>query len=87
MSIATEEGLEQNQQAFDSSFDELMRVHPGRHAVFHDGALAGVFDLYDDAYSFALNTYGVDGTFLISQIVRRDRQPPSISWYAGVLFG
>jgi hypothetical protein len=79
--------LRVEQSAFDEQLEGMLAEHPNEFAVFHGGKAAGFFLTYDEAYAFALDTFGLDGAFLISQVIRRDTQPASLSWYAGVMFG
>jgi hypothetical protein len=79
--------LQAEQHAFNEHLEGMLAEHPNEFVVFHDGKVAGFFKTYDEAYGFALDSYGLDAVFLISQVIRRDTQPASVSWQAGVMFG
>ena len=75
------------QDAFISLLPKMLDEHPGQFTVFHAGEPAGFFRTYDEAYGFALKTFGLDTPFLVSQVIPPDTAPASLSWYAGVMFG
>jgi hypothetical protein len=79
--------LQVEQNAFDKSLEGMLADHPNEFVVFHGGEPVAYFKTYDEAYGFALDTYGLDAVFLVSQVIRRDTQPASLSWYSGVMFG
>jgi hypothetical protein len=79
--------IQSEQNAFDQQLPQMLEEHPGEFVVFHGGKPLGFFSAYDQAYSFALDELGLDEVFLVSQVISRDAQPASISWYAGVMFG
>jgi hypothetical protein len=81
------EDLQQEQDAFDAALPKLLREHRGEFVVFKDRKPVGFYPSYDDAYAMALDRYGHEAVFLISEVVQRIPQPVSLSWNAGVLFG
>jgi hypothetical protein len=79
--------LQVEQSAFDQQLESMLTEHADQFVVFQGGRAAGFFPTYNEAYAYALDTYGLDAVFLISQVIRRDTQPASLSWYAGAMFG
>ena len=78
--------LEAEQATFDHLLPELLKEHRGEFVVVYGQEPRGFFKTYNDAYSFALDSYGLDSVFLISEVVEHDNKPASISWSAGVMF-
>lgn len=87
MSTQRKDLLQVEQSAYDQQLESMLAEHAKEFVVFHGGQAAGYFKTYNEAYAYALDTYGLDAVFLISQVIRRDTQPASLSWYAGVMFG
>jgi hypothetical protein len=81
------ETLRAEQRAFDAVLEDMLERHAGEFAVFHDGEPAGFFSTYDDAYGFALDRFGLDTVFLVSEVKRRRPEVTSIAWDLGVMFG
>jgi len=79
--------LKDEQAAFDSQLDELLRAHPGKYVLFRNGKPIAFFDDYPSAYAAALREFGLGPVFLIAPIVKPNPQPVSISWEAGVMLG
>lgn len=86
MSVFTLEALQAEQEAFDQALPEMLAEHPDQYVVVHDRIPVGFFATYNDAYATALERFGLDETFLISQVVKRTPQPASVAWEAGVMF-
>lgn len=80
------EALKKDQTAFDAKLDEMMKAHAGEFVVVHSGSIAGFSSTYAAAYRSALKQFGIDETFLVSEVKKRDPEPISISWQAGVMF-
>jgi len=79
--------LEAEQLAFDSKLDELMVEHAGQFVIFKDGKAAGFYPTFADAHKAALEQFGLEGNFLVSEVKKRGPETPSISWTTGVMFG
>ena len=79
--------LEAEQVAFDRLLPRMLEEHRGQFVVFHGQEPRGFFATYDGAYVFALDNFGLDKVFLISEVIERDNTPASISWHSGVMFG
>jgi hypothetical protein len=79
--------LKVEQAAFDRLLPEMLEEHRGQFVVVHDQKPCGFFTTYDGAYAFALDTFGLDTVFLISEVIEPDNTPASISWHSGVMFG
>lgn len=79
--------LEAEQAAFDRLLPDLLKEHGGEFVVVYGQEPRGFFKTYNEAYSFALDNYGLDSVFLISKVIGNDNRPASISWYSGVMFG
>lgn len=80
------DALHREQDAFDSQLPQMLPHHSGEYVVFKDGKPAGFFPTYQDAYEAALDSYGLDGTFLVSEVAERPIQSVSIAWDHGVMF-
>jgi hypothetical protein len=79
--------LEVEQAAFDRLLPKMLEEHRGQFVVVYGQESRGFFTAYDDAYEFALNNFGLDTVFLISEVIERDSTPASLSWHSGVMFG
>jgi hypothetical protein len=78
--------VEQEQTAFDAQLPEMLRDHAGEFVLFKDGQPVEFFSTYDEAYRGGLARFGVDATFLVSEVKRRTPQSTSLAWEAGVMF-
>lgn len=74
------------QEAFDQRLDEMLKEHAGEFVVFQGGEPVAFFATYDDAYAEALNRFGVDGSFLVSEVKKHSTEPVSLSWDLGLMF-
>ena len=79
--------IEDEQAAFNAVLATMMETHAGEFVVFHQGEAAGYFETYDQAYADALDRFGLDDVYLVSEVVQRRPEAASISWDLGVLFG
>jgi len=79
--------LQREQDAFDAMLPDLLRGHAGEFVIFKNREPVGFYPSYNDAYTAALDRFGHEAVFLISEVVERIPQPVSLSWNAGVLFG
>jgi hypothetical protein len=79
--------LQEEQDAFDAMLDELIVDHIGQFALFRDKRPVGFFPDYNDAYRAGLAKFGTDGVFLVSEVKKREKETPSISWSTGAMFG
>ena len=79
--------LEKEQKAFDAMLADLLKEHAGQFVVIKDGEPIGFYQSYGDAYTDALNRYGTDQVFLISEVRVPRAEGPSVSWTTGAMFG
>jgi hypothetical protein len=79
--------IEEEQAAFDSQLDELLKTYPGKYVLFKDGKPVEFFDDHESAYNAGLEKFGLDGPFLVAPVEKVSPQPVSVSWDAGVMFG
>lgn len=78
--------LEREQDAFNRQLPDMLSEHQGKFALFHGGKPVAFFPLYDEAYRAGLDQFGIDGTFLVSEVKEREPQVTSYAWEAGVMF-
>lgn len=76
--------LELEQAAFNAQLDEMLKEHAGEFVVFKGGRAVAFFAGYDEAYRAALERFGPDETFIVSEVKRRTPEVTSIAWEAGV---
>ncbi|HSS49331.1 MAG TPA: hypothetical protein VLX28_10320 [Thermoanaerobaculia bacterium] len=76
--------LKVEQAAFDRLLPKMLEQHRGQFVVVYGQESRGFFMTYDDAYDFALENFGLDAVFLLSEVIERDDSPVSIFWYAGM---
>jgi len=79
--------LKVEQAAFDRLLPRMLEEHRGQFVVVYGQESRGFFTTYDEAYAFALDNFGLDTVFLISEVIERNNIPASISWHSGVMFG
>jgi len=79
--------LKVEQAAFDRLLPKMLKEHRGQFVVVYGEESRGFFTTYDEAYAFALDNFGLDAVFLISEVMERNNTPASISWHSGVMFG
>lgn len=77
--------LEREQDAFDAQLDLMMKEHEGEFVLFKEGRPIAFFEAYDETYRAGLDKFGLDQTFLVSEVKKREPQTTSISWQAGVM--
>jgi hypothetical protein len=87
VAMSKEDRLRREQAAFDRQLPEILPEHQGEFVVFKDEVPQGFYKTYNDAYGAALDRFGLDDVFLISEVLERHPEPVSISWTAGVMFG
>ena len=78
--------IEAEQAAFDKLLDSMLSEHAGEFVVIKDQDPIGFFPTYSEAYETALDRFGVDADFLVSEVKRHRKEPVSLSWCAGVVF-
>ncbi len=83
---ARAQAVEEEQKAFDALLPGLLREHRGEFVVLHAGRAVAFHPTHDDAYADALERFGLDEAFLISEVAEQPHGSLSISWEAGVLF-
>lgn len=76
--------LELEQAAFNAQLEEMLHEHQGEFVVFKGGRPVAFFGSYEEAYRAALDQFGPEETFLVSEVKRRMPQATSIAWEAGV---
>ena len=79
--------VEDEQKAFDALLPKLLNEHQGEFVVLNCGRLVAFYPTHDAAYTDALERFGLDEAFLISEVAEQPDTSLSISWEAGVLFG
>ena len=79
--------LAREQDAYDAVLHSMLREHSGEFVVFYGLKPAGFFDSYDKAFANALDLFGLDEVFLISQITEPVHETSSLAWDLGVMFG
>lgn len=79
--------LEAEQEAFDSLLDGLMEEHAGQFVVIKDKEPVGFYPTFADAHKAALEQFGLEGKFLVSEVKKRGPELASISWTTGAMFG
>lgn len=77
--------IRKEQEAFDASLDQMMAEHGGEFVLFKNGQPVEFFGDYQSAYKAGLDNFGLDETFLVSEVKRREPQTTSITWAAGAL--
>jgi len=78
--------IEREQDAFDRKLEEMLAQHDGEFVLFKNEQPVAFFATYDQAYRAGLERFGVDQTFLVSEVKRRESQTTSLAWEAGVMF-
>lgn len=68
---------------FQEALPELLKTIGGKWVVFKDNQVVSVHDDPDSAYADGLNTFGLDGTFVIARVELEKATPIS----AGTIFG
>lgn len=79
--------LLREQEAFEAQLAGLLEEHAGQYVVFRDLKPAGFFSTYEAAYSFAVQRFGTEGGFLVSEVKKREPESLSISYLTGALLG
>ena len=79
--------LKEEQAAFETQLDELLKTHKGKFVLFKSGQVVGFFDDHESAYNEGLDRFGLDTVFLVAPVEKIRPQPISVSWDAGVMFG
>jgi hypothetical protein len=87
VAMSKEDRLRREQAAFDRQLPEILPEHQGEFVVFKDEAPQGFYKTYNDAYGAALDRFGLDDVFLISEVLERHPESVPIAWAAGVMFG
>ena len=62
--------VKENRAAYEAAREKLEAEHMGRTALFHRGALAGIYNDCGDAYKVGCDNYGL-GDFTIQVIGKR----------------
>ena len=79
------ERIEIEQEAFDAALGQLLETHAGEFVVFKDEKPSGFYGSFKEAYAEALQQYGLNGAFLVSEIQPTTPGNSSLSWDLGVL--
>lgn len=77
--------IQQEQAAFDATVESLLPEHEGQYVVFKQERPASFFGTFDEAYEWALRTYGLGATFLVSEVKPRKESAVSLSWDLGAI--
>lgn len=83
--VTDAEVVESEQRAFDGMIDDLLEHHAGQIAVVKDHRLVGFFPARGAAYAAAIERFGSDSAFLISEVSTPEIEPTSISWSWGAI--
>ncbi len=59
--------LKKNQAAYETLRPELEQEHWGRTVLLHDGAVAGIYNNFGDAYQIGCEKYGL-GRFSLHEV-------------------
>jgi hypothetical protein len=78
--------LQREQDAFDSQLAEMMKEHAGKFVVFHHEQPVEFFDTFGQAYRAGIKKFGVDETFLVSEVKEREPEPSNAAWDSGAMF-
>lgn len=78
--------IEREQKVFDRELEAMIEDHAGEFVIIHGGKIIDFFPTYDAAYRFALQEFGPEETFLVSEVKHRGVEATSISWDLGVMF-
>lgn len=79
--------LLREQEAFESQLADLLNEHFGQFVVFKGLKPAGFFPTYESAYTFAVQRFGTEGGYLVTEVKRRGPESLSISYLTGALHG
>lgn len=60
--------LVKERAAFERRLEQLLRDHRDQYVVFNRGEPRGFFPSYAEAYDHALDLFGLDEAFLITQV-------------------
>ncbi len=69
MSDLSRNQLDQNYEAFTKLLPELVKSHPGKFALMHDGNIMEYFDTVRDAYKTGNALFKKDTEFSIQEII------------------
>jgi hypothetical protein len=83
--LTAAEVVEKEQCAFDGMIDDLLEDHAGQIALVKDHRPVGFFPARGAAYAAAIERFGADSAFLISEVSKPDIEPTSISWCWGAI--
>ncbi len=62
---------DRNFEAFKKLLPDLLRRHPGKYAVMHDGKVVDLFDTLGDAVKFGHAKYG-DHKFSVQEVTSKN---------------
>lgn len=79
--------IEDEQLAFDKALPSLLEAHTGEYVLFHDGRAVAFCPTRGEAYQQGLETFGLEETFLVSEVKPKRSETASLSWELGVMFG
>jgi len=72
MSGSDSSEVDRNFAAFQQRLPELLKTHPGKFAVMHNGEIVEFFDTLGDAARFARSRFGGPGSFSIQEVTSRN---------------
>jgi hypothetical protein len=84
MSTATEK-VRQEMERFNAALPELMKALQGKWVIFKDGQVQSHHDDETSAYLKAVETYGLEGGFVIAEV--REQKPVLLSAAVAFMLG
>ena len=74
--------VDRNFDAFQKRLPELLKTHPGKFAVMHNGEIIQFFDSLSDAARFGHEKFGGAGKFSIQEVTSKN---VNLGFYADAL--
>jgi len=82
MNKSHQDQVDRNFSAFNAILPELLKTHPGKYALLHDGEIVDFFDSLGDAVRFGHAKFG-DLNFSVQEVKRQD---VSLGYYSHALY-
>jgi hydrogenase maturation factor len=60
--------MTQNMEYIKKEFDTLLNLYRNKYILVHEGSVVSSFDTYEAAAEEGINTYGIEGDFLVYMI-------------------
>jgi hypothetical protein len=83
--VQDEDPLQKEQDAFEAAREELLEDHEGEFVVFKDQRPVGFYSSFKEAYSRAIDLFGLESVFLVSEVRRQVPGSALLSWDLAVL--